>query len=82
MACTCGPCQQCDPLKPGCWGYQAPSPTTMKLGSIGAYALRGGLAKYVTEQPNGWCCHKTRVMGSSCPIGWKCPFMKEGAESV
>lgn len=24
MACTCGPGQQCDPLKPGCWGYESP----------------------------------------------------------
>lgn len=22
MACTCGPGQECRPLKPGCWGYQ------------------------------------------------------------
>lgn len=28
MACTCGPGQVCQPLKPGCWGYQAPSLTT------------------------------------------------------
>lgn len=31
MACTCGPGQQCQPLKLGCWGYQDASdqkPTT------------------------------------------------------
>lgn len=22
MACTCGPGQECQPLKPGCWGYE------------------------------------------------------------
>ena len=26
------------------------------------------------------CCHKTRMVGSSCPVGWKCPFIK-GDES-
>lgn len=25
MACTCGPGQECKPLKPGCWGYRRPS---------------------------------------------------------
>lgn len=24
MACTCGPGQECQPLKPGCWGYVDP----------------------------------------------------------
>jgi hypothetical protein len=27
------------------------------------------------------CCHKTRVMGATCPVGWKCPFIKEGETS-
>lgn len=30
MACTCGPGQECQPLKPGCWGYQAKPQTTKK----------------------------------------------------
>jgi hypothetical protein len=30
MACTCGPGQECQPLKPGCWGYQAPTGTATK----------------------------------------------------
>lgn len=24
------------------------------------------------------CCHKTRMKDSPCPIGWKCPYVKEG----
>lgn len=25
--------------------------------------------------PDG-CCHKTRLMGSLCPLGYECPFIK------
>lgn len=38
MACSCAPGQECQPLKPGCWGYSAPSyqshlATIMRLAS-------------------------------------------------
>jgi hypothetical protein len=23
------------------------------------------------------CCHKTRLKGDLCPVGWKCPHIKE-----
>lgn len=26
--------------------------------------------------PDG-CCHKTRLAGSSCPLGWVCPYITE-----
>lgn len=40
-----------------------PTPTQRQAAAIAA----GG---------NG-CCHKTRLKGSGCPIGWKCPHIKE-----
>jgi hypothetical protein len=33
MACACGPGQQCEPLKPGCWGYDA-APTDIERDRI------------------------------------------------
>lgn len=28
------------------------------------------------------CCHKTRIKDGPCPIGWKCPYIKDNMENV
>lgn len=53
MACTCGPGQQCQPLKPGCWGYGVSardddSPMTADDESHGA-AMIGIIEKHTQE---------------------------------
>ncbi len=32
--------------------------------------LRDGLLR--ASSPDG-CCHRTRVRGAACPVGWACP---------
>lgn len=28
------------------------------------------------------CCHKTRLRGSGCPLGWKCPYVEDWVRAV
>lgn len=31
------------------------------------------------NEPDG-CCHKTRLQDGPCPLGWKCPFIKDATD--
>ena len=33
----------------------------------------GSMLELQRMSPDG-CCHKTRILGAPCPLGWKCPF--------
>jgi len=32
---------------------------------------------FMDIRENDGCCHKTRLKDGPCPIGWKCPYIKE-----
>lgn len=36
---------------------------------------------YLRAQSSDGCCHKTRLRDAPCPIGWKCPYIKEASDA-
>ena len=37
-----------------------------------------GLAGILEAEAERPCCHKTRIRGEGCPIGWDCPHIQRG----
>lgn len=74
MACSCGPGHQCDPLKPGCWGYQAPREQPSRDDAeqlLDAQLLIGMIERYrpgTVEEARRWFAnHLTESMQASPP---------------
>lgn len=57
-----------------CWIEYEPEPNKWPGALETAKERSDDLLKQMS--PDG-CCHKTRIKGGSCPVGWKCPYIKE-----
>jgi hypothetical protein len=71
MACACGPGQQCQPLKPGCWGYgvtQSGETVVMPDDAMQVAAEKWWHGKFITHGPTA----SEFILGSlAFQAGWE-----------
>jgi hypothetical protein len=58
-----------------CGGTEDPDPPNMTRRQAAVAAV----TYWKRQHWNDECCHKTRLVGAPCPIGWKCPYIPETA---
>jgi hypothetical protein len=63
----------CARVKKACDGYPEYWYDKIQLSGLADRVFKAFTESMRRISPDG-CCHKTRLLGAPCPLGWTCPF--------